>query len=95
MRASCSSVASIPVVTVGPIVRLACAAGGLSVQDETTGLTARVVLTPDTAIRCRGDLPCRCAALHLRLRVRIEGLRPAGGGPLTADRITVLPRRQS
>lgn len=86
---------SIPVVTVGPIVSLACAAGGLSVQDETTGLTARVVLAADTAIRCRGDLPCRCAELHVRLRVRIEGLRPAVGGPVTADRITVLPRRQS
>jgi hypothetical protein len=86
---------SVPVVTVGPIVHVACTADGLSVQDETTGLTVRVVLTSDTEIRCRGDLPCRCADLHARERVRVAGVRPGGGGPLTADRITVLPRRQS
>ena len=85
---------STPLVTVGPIVRLACTAGGLSVQDDTTGVRVRVALTAGTEIRCRSDLPCRCADLRVRLRVRVEGMRSAAGDPLTADRITALPRRQ-
>lgn len=85
--------ASVPAVIVGPIVRLACAQGGLVVRDETSGQGARVAITPATAIRCRRDLACSCGDLRVRIRVRVEGVRPLGGGPLTADRIAVLARQ--
>jgi len=84
--------ASVPVVIVGPIVRLACEQGGLVVRDEASGQGARVAITSATEIRCRRDPACGCADLRVRLRVRVEGVRRVTGGPLTADRITVLAR---
>ena len=83
-------VTSTPVLRSGPIVRLACASGGLVIRDEASGANLRVAITADTEIRCRRGVPCGCADLRLRQRVRVEGSRPVGGGPVTANLVTVL-----
>lgn len=87
--------AVVPVVGMGPITRLACANAGLGVEDTATGETLRVALTPETVITCRGGLLCRCSALRVRQRVRVDGVRSPGGGTVTAERVTVLGQRQA
>ena len=77
----------------GTITRLACDAGGFTMQESATGQGVRVAVTPASTIRCRAAVECACADLAVRQRVRVEGLRPPDGGTVTAVRITVLARR--
>jgi len=85
---------SVPVDVVGTITRLACEIGELAVNRVAAPSSgARVVLTADTEIICRSGLRCACEDLHAGNAIRVEGEQPADGGPIAADRITVLERR--
>jgi hypothetical protein len=84
---------AVPVDVTGTITRLACGAGGFSMQESAMGQGVRVAITPATTIRCRAEGECACTDLAARQRVRVEGLQPPDGGTVTALRITVLARR--
>lgn len=84
---------SVSVDMVGTITHLACQINALAIQNIESGQSARVALAADTDIVCRADLPCGCQDLHRGDTVRVQGQRPAEGGPIAADHITVLPSR--
>jgi hypothetical protein len=86
--------AAVPVDLLGTIDRVACAAGGFTFDDDASGQGVRVAVTADTEILCAGDVPCGCADLRSRQRARVQGRRPPEGGPVTAERVSVIPRRQ-
>jgi hypothetical protein len=85
-------ITSVPVDLFGRITRVACGAGGLSLEEEETRRIVRVALTPATDIRCGAEMRCRCAALQADQRVRVEGHRPPEGGTVVANRVTVRLR---
>jgi hypothetical protein len=62
-----------PVTLTGVVTSLACEGGALAVRERAGALPTRVVLTPETDVRCPGQRPCECAGCGYATAFRSMG----------------------